>query len=119
MTYKNQKKIDELHTHLKANFKSKEFGLREGYIYAGFTKKIQFELFLDYERISLKYPYPNISNEKLDSLNHIISELDKAFVYRTYNTTPKNKYSIWDLNIQDLSYSQIGDLIISFEAYIK
>lgn len=61
---KNQDKIIELHTHLKSYFKNKNFGLRDGYIYTGFAKKIQFELFVDYKRISLKYPYPNITKEK-------------------------------------------------------
>lgn len=119
MTFKNQEKINELYYHLKANFKTKDFGLRDGYIYSGFSKKIQFELFVDYLRIGLKYPYPNISDEKFNSLNQCISELNNNFICRTYNTIPKNKYYIWEMDINHLSYNEIGKLIISLEAYIK
>lgn len=119
MTDNKQQKIEELYNHLKDNFKIKNFGLRDGYIYSGFTKKIQFELFIHNDRISLKYPYPNISSKKIEILNYVIIELDNRFVYRTYNTVPKNKYSIWDLNINTLSYNEVGLLLISIEDYIK
>jgi hypothetical protein len=115
----NLEKLNELHSHLKVNFKSNNFGLRDGYIYSGFTKKIQFELFVDYLRIGLKYPYPNISEIKFQSLNQCVSELNVNFKNRTYNTTSANKYHIWEMDVSQLSYNQIGQLITSLESYIK
>ncbi|WP_338376460.1 hypothetical protein [uncultured Flavobacterium sp.] len=119
MASKNQEKIEELYSYLKTNFETKGFGLRDGYIYSGFSRKIHFELFVDYLKIGLKYPIPNISEKKFNSLNQCVSEINSDFIHRTYNTVPKNKYHVWEIDVSNLSYNEIGKLIIALEAYTK
>lgn len=119
MTTKNQEKIEELYSYLKTNFKTKEFGLRDGYLYSRFSRKIHFELFIDYLKIGLKYPIPNITVEKFNSLNQCVCEINSNFTHRTYNTVPKNKYYLWEIDVSNLSYHEIGKLIIALETYTK
>jgi len=106
-----QDKLKQLNEHLNREFGAKNFELADGYIFSGFVKKIHFELFVDYDKIGLKYPKPNLSESKISQLSSIVFELDSRFKRRDYNTTPKNKYSIWEIDIKGFSESEIEKFI--------
>jgi hypothetical protein len=110
-----EEKLKELQLYLSKGINPERFGLRDGYIYSSIITKIRFELFVRVESIGLKYPKPNIDSLKSQNLSSLISELNPEFRLRTYNTTTKNKYFIWELDTSNISYSDIKDLINSIE----
>lgn len=111
----DKNKLEEIHSYLTKNFDNKGFGLRDGYIFSGITKQIFFDLFISSKSIGLKYPKGNISESKTKLLTQIINEIDTRFIYREYNTTPKTKYSIWEIDISSFENKDIVDLIIKIE----
>lgn len=112
---KKQERLEQLHKHLNQEFAAKNFVLADGYIFSEFIKRIHFELFVDYEKIGLKYPKPNLSESKINQLSSIIFELDSRFKQRNYNTTLKNKYSIWEIDIKGFSENEIEKFIKKIE----
>tara|TARA_R110002051_G_C8440831_1_gene455046 strand:- start:142 stop:501 length:360 start_codon:yes stop_codon:yes gene_type:complete len=110
------KNLHNFYSYIKENFPSQErFGLRDGYIYSNFVRKIRFEFFLTNKKIGLKYPIANIPETKVTSLDNIILGLDEKFVHKSYNPTPRNKYHIWELPTKGLDYEEIMNMIIKFE----
>jgi hypothetical protein len=106
-----QDKLKDLHGYLNEKFGPKSFVLADGYIFGGFKKKIHFDLFIGNENIGLKYPKPNLTKSKIDQLSIVIYELDTRFKYREYDTTPKSKYSIWEIDVTDFDKSEIEKFI--------
>lgn len=111
MIKSKEEKLKELQLYLCKEINPKRFGLCDGYIYSHIITKIQFELFIRTESIGLKYPIPNIDHLKTQNLSGLIANLNLEFKLRTYNTTVKNKYSIWELDTTNMSNSDIKDLI--------
>ena len=107
---KNEENLSLLRKNLEKNYYN-QVNKGDNYLFTGLHLSIYFDIFLRCDVLSLKHPIPNLSSEKIDVISKLLNKTEYIFVHRTYNTVPKNKFSIWDTDTLNLSENEIVDLL--------